>query len=437
MESVFLSISYGGLLYGIWVGNGHFHDYGIGAIFISYVFLILAVYLFLKKHSSFLFDPILLLFLLLLFSLFLNILVSPALYLHQSFFAAAYRIFCAILFAGAFIVYKPHSKFENKRHLMFRGACGAAFLFRVWLIFASPSPVIDVFAQFQESAQHILAGLNPYTTLVSDVYQGTRDYGYHMLGYAYPPSNLYLHVLFYFLFKDIRFGYVLMELIAAFSLYKIIPTPQKKFAELITLLFLYNPRGLFVLEQAWSEPFILGFFALFVYLFIRNQKSSWLPVLYGYLVSLKQYLVFFIFSYLILEKRKSRIFTMLGIIILTTLPFWLWDAHSFLKYGLLFQFKTPFREDGLTLVSVFYRWFGWTAGKGLAVVLGFAINIFWLWRFKKESVSNYLYLSTLTLFSMFLMGSQAFCNYYYLVGNLLLFILAIRLRELNLVESQA
>ena len=58
--------------------------------------------------------------------------------------------------------------------VVFFAAVAAGFVLRLAMPVVSPSPVIDVFAQFQESAQHLLEGLNPYTVPFSDVYRGTR-----------------------------------------------------------------------------------------------------------------------------------------------------------------------------------------------------------------------------------------------------------------------
>ena len=99
------------------------------------------------------------------------------------------------------------------------GGVTAAIMLRLWLPMASPAPIIDVFVQFQESAQNLVNGLNPYKVQVSDVYRGTENFGYTVFGYSYLPANLYLQTLGYALFGDIRYSYVAAELVAAASLY--------------------------------------------------------------------------------------------------------------------------------------------------------------------------------------------------------------------------
>src|SRR4051812_40003996 len=105
--------------------------------------------------------------------------------------------------------------------VVFFAAVAAGFGLRLAMPVVSPSPVIDVFAQFQESAQHLLAGLNPYTVPFSDVYRGTRDYGYHTFGYAYLPANILPQTLSYWLTGDIRYGCIAAEAVVAAALYRV------------------------------------------------------------------------------------------------------------------------------------------------------------------------------------------------------------------------
>ena len=152
----------------------------------------------------------------------------------------------------------------------------AGFGLRLAMLVVSPSPVIDVFVQFQESAQHLLAGLNPYTVPFSDVYHGTHDYGYHALGYAYPPANLLLQTVAYGLAGDVRYGCIAAEIVVAIALYRVArPAPGRLVPMLVVLLFLFHPRGLFVIEQGWTEPFIAGAFGLFLWLRDRRPESAW------------------------------------------------------------------------------------------------------------------------------------------------------------------
>jgi hypothetical protein len=299
----------------------------------------------------------------------------------------------------------------------------AGFALRIWMLRVSPAPVIDVFVEFQESARHLLAGLNPYTVPVSDVYRGTQDYGYRLLGYAYLPANLYLQTLAYSLAGDFRYACIAAEAIVAFALYRV-AGPGRRVAMLAVLLFLFHPRGLLVIEQGWTEPFIAGAFALFLWLRARRPESLGAAAAYGYMLSLKQYLVYFVLHLFMIERRGKALAVAAATGLVTLVPFLVWDPSSFFTYAVKFQLETPFRPDGLTVVSLLYRLFGFTAGKWLAGLVGLGVALYTYRRFLRLGLVGYLLAVTLTTFSIFLFGSQAFCNYYYLVSVLCVFLIA-------------
>jgi len=309
---------------------------------------------------------------------------------------------------------------------VFFAAVAAGFALRLAMPVVSPSPVIDVFAQFQESAQHLLDGLNPYTVPFSDVYRGARDYGYRTFGYAYLPANILPQTVSYWLTGDIRYGCIAAEAIVAVALYRTArPAPGRLAPMLVVLLFLFHPRGLYVIEQAWTEPFIAGAFALFLWLRDRTPASLWPAAAYGYMLSLKQYLVYFVLHLFMIERRPKALAAAAATGFLTLVPFLVWNPASLFTYGVMFQLETPFRPDGLTVVALLYRLFGFTAGKWLAALVGLGVGVYTYWRFIALGLPGYLLAVTLTTYAIFLFGSQAFCNYYYLVSVLCLFVMAV------------
>ena len=299
---------------------------------------------------------------------------------------AAYRVVQAVVnlvligaVGSTFLRRAP--AFRSCRAVFF-AAVVAGFGLRLAMPVVSPSPVIDVFVQFQESAQHLLAGLNPYTVPFSDVYHGTRDYGYHTFGYAYLPANLLLQTVAYWLTGDIRYGCIAAEAVVAMALYRIArPAPGRLAPMLVVLLFLFHPRGLFVIEQAWTEPFIAGAFALFLWLRDRRPGSVWAAAAYGYMLSLKQYLVYFVLHLFMIERRPKALAAAAATGFLTLVPFLVWNPVSLYTYGVMFQLETPFRPDGLTVVTLLYRLFGFTAGKWLAALVGLGVGVYTYWRF--------------------------------------------------------
>ncbi len=364
----------------------------------------------------------------LIFLLVFGLFDSPGYHLRNEFYKETFRC-CQVglALAVAVVFLRATATGVRSRVVLLGVVIGLAL--RIGMIVASPSPRIDVFTQFQESADHLLHGLNPYVTAVSDPYLGKKSFGYTVTGYSYPPASLYPQTASYFLFGDIRYAYVAFEAVAIAALYALAAPTRRGAAGLLVLLFLFHPRGLFEIEQAWNEPLLVGAAAVFLWLAATRPASRWLPVAFGFFLSLKQYLVFFALLFLAPRARWRLLPVVTAVIAVTWLPFLLWDAAAAIDNGLLFQFSTPFRVDGLTFSTLLYRWFGWMPTKWVAIGVGAVVASVTAAKFRDGSTASWLYASLLTTLAVFLTGSQAFCNYYYFLGSLILFLLALRLRE--------
>ena len=271
----------------------------------------------------------------------------------------------------------------------------------------SPSPRIDVFTAGQESTSRLLASENPYASSITDPYGGQKDFGYEkMPGYPYLPGSLLLQTVGG-LFGDVRWVSVASMLLSAFLLWKI------SGSGLLSLLWLYQPRGLFVVEHAWVEPLMVV--TLLLMLKVKQQG-----ILFGLLLSLKQSLLFFLVHGLFLERRTL----LKGIIVAAVIivPFVLWDTAAFQEGVIEFSFAMGHRSDALTLPTrmgiVLPRL--WTLAVGLVASL-ITLRVF---RSLPRPL-GFLYAATITTFAMYLLGSQAFVNYYFFVGGLLLSTVAI------------
>lgn len=305
--------------------------------------------------------------------------------------------------------------------------CIAAVALRLVMPLASPAPVIDVFVMLQESARNLLAGLNPYTVPVTDVYGGKTNYGYDPnFAYAYLPATLYPETLSYALFRDVRYAHLAAELLAALLLF----TQARRrmgtsTSQWLTLIFLFHPRSLYVLENAWTEPLIIGAYALCDWLASRYPGSKRLAIAYGILLSTKLYLVYFALHALLLERRPARLLLIALAALATTLPFIIANPEAFIRYGVLFQLTPAFRPDALSLLAGLHDFGVALASSKLpAMLAGAACALYTLWRFFPLGNEGWRWATTITTWAIFLMGSQAFCNYYYFIGAMVLFTLA-------------
>ena len=145
--------------------------------------------------------------------------------------------------------------------------------------------------------------------------------------------------------------------------------------------------------------------------------------MYGYFLSLKQYLLFFVLEWLIIERNIWRLLLGIAVVAVTATPFALWNFESFWEQGVLFNIgHTGFRADSLSISSVLYPLIG-PINKSLSVVIGGVVAVWSFLAMRQQGLPGYLWAVSIATYAMFLFGSQAFCNYYYFVGGLLLFTL--------------
>jgi hypothetical protein len=270
-----------------------------------------------------------------------------------------------------------------------------------------------------------LEGRNPYTTPVSEFDRGLNQFGYRVRAYVYPPANLYLQTPAYRLTGESRVAQVCAEAIVVLALWSL---ARRRWGSVIAgwicLLFLYHPCGLRVIEQAWTDPLILLVFALYLLLYDRRRYTAAAAV-FGYLLSLKQYLVFFLVQWFYVERRWTRILLALAVGGLTMLPLLLAAPAAFFREAMLFNLRLPFRHDGLTIFGCLCPAFGITPPPGWSLTVGVLASVLLIVPLRQiAGLRAYLFGVTITTFSVFLFGSQGFCNYYYLVSGLILFLIA-------------
>lgn len=323
------------------------------------------------------------------------------------------------------------------RRFVFIAALGIGVVFTLAMPIVSPDPLIDVFAMLQSSAAALLDGQNPYTTPVPDVYHGLN--GPQLPGLVYPPAILWIITPVYGVLHDVRFAMIAGLIAALCAIWKLSgktfalraePSDETAWSELLVLLLLWHPRGLFVIEQSWVDPLIAGL--LGITLMLRMHRSAVSAGMYGLMVSLKQYLVFFIPIFFLLEKSRKKWLTAGLIAIFGILPFLLWDPVAFWNHGLLFQLTDKFRPDALTVPAFLWQFTGWEPGRGLSLAVG-AIAVFVALPLTRRmsQPGGFLCAAAFIHYALFLLGSQGFANYYWLVCALLIFALAASSKKLG------
>lgn len=298
--------------------------------------------------------------------------------------------------------------------------------FRIAVPIISPSPDIDVFIGSTEAANHMLQGLNPYSTPLENIGEHHNIFGYQLNAYFYLPLPLLLQTLSLVMTSDIRYASVLAEIVIIIGLYILSRTHlNNSKAELLTLLFALHPYSLFVIELAWLEPMILALvWSAFIF-YVFNKKTGSAAFL-GLASGMKQSLMGFIIAWPLLRMSwKHALIT----IIFLTLPmilFFIWDPISLWREGILFQFRSGFRADSMNILGFLHTSTNVMPGKGFGAIVGIvaALMSTLLCRPLPPAIGFVASIS-LSSFALFLFGPQAFLNYYYLVMGLTLLLMSV------------
>jgi hypothetical protein len=295
----------------------------------------------------------------------------------------------------------------------------------VWMIRVSPNPHIDVFIFQKESVLALFSGQNPYAMTYPDIYYPLELYGPGLsvdgrltFGFPYPPLSLLLAIPGQLLGGDYRYSQLAAMALSAWFMAKARPGP---FGTALAALFLFTPRIFFVLEQGWTEPYIVMLLAAVIYFAIR--RPAWLPVALGLFLAIKQYMVFGLpLAYLLLPQplppwkalRRFGLLT-LGTALLVSLPLAIWDLPAFWKDVVVLQLWQPFRPDALSYLAWFAQG---SAGARLPTALAFiaafiALGLA-LWR-APRTPAGFAAGVALVYIAFFAFNKQAFCNYYFFV----------------------
>jgi hypothetical protein len=296
------------------------------------------------------------------------------------------------------------------------------FSLGVWLIRTAPNPEVDVFEFQQKSSAALLKGRNPYELKARNIYGPSALYGPGMVkdghltfGNPYPPLTTLLATLGYLLAGDVRYAHLAaITLGGALMAYM----HSSRIAALVACLYLFTPRVFFVLEQSWTEPFVVLLLAATV--FCASHQRKLLPIALGLLLASKQYVVLAVpAAFLLLHAPVGwgallRLYVQASIVaLLVTLPFLLWNAQEFMANVVWLQWYQPFRKDALSYLVLYAR-FAPVPPQWIVLVPLIPTVLLTLWR-NPRTPAGFAGAIALIFFVFFAFSKQAFCNYYFLV----------------------
>lgn len=368
----------------------------------------------------------------------------PGIYLRSAAWNFGYWALVAVAVVAATAFFSTETGDAPLRRRGFLCLVAVGLALKVYLLIASPAPVIDVFAMLQGGADALARGENPYVAAYPDPYRP----GALIDTYLYPPLTLLVTAPFRWLFGDARAGLAACDVATFFLLLRLgaprdaAPATERReraghdTARLCALLFLFHPRALFVLEQSWTEPIAaLGFVAFLVATQSRRVLTAALCL--GFFFASKQYLGLLAplcglgFWRLVrgsapslgraLARFAGHVGIALAVAAAVTLPLALWNWSAFVQDVWTFHWASPFREDALNLSALLFQAFGVRVPEVIAVGAATAAAAAGLWAAARRPTPAGLAAgAALTLLLALQLQKHAFCNYYHLVGILLL-----------------
>jgi len=300
----------------------------------------------------------------------------------------------------------------------------AATVLHVVTVVAVPIPDIDVWIWTQACLQALLQGVHPYTVDVVDLITKVLNLGPTATVYPYMPLTLVAFAPAYALFGDYR---VMLAVCvpATVALNRAAGRQlglDRRFIDATTLAFLLFPRGVWLTCFGWNEPLLVVVLSGFVYLATRAPGGTAQAIAFVLLPALKQYIVAPVVLFLaIIRPRASVAATAMTVAAATVVPFLIWDWRSTV-HGIAAQMLAPAqpRLDSTSLVALVELLTGVTVTRWLSVSVQFLVAGVAYARLRDHGLGGLLLASALAMNATFLAGWQAFMNYYYLVGEMLL-----------------
>ena len=333
----------------------------------------------------------------------------------------------AIVLVGVF----SSDEWRWQRRAAVIALAGSLCLFAIGPI-GAPQPPIDVFTWTQTSVGALLHRINPYTVVAPDVYHGRYDPGYTVSVYPYMPATLLIYAPWVGVLGDFRFALAACLALTVAMIHRIGRQldihPQLIFAA--SLAVVLHPSGSRMIESGWTEPLLVLGAALFVSFALRRPDGIGQAASFLLLPAMKQYVLAPTVLYLLSGGRAIRprvIAAAATIGAATVLPFLVWNWHATLS-GMVFQMQAPRgpRLGSTSLVALLATTSGIYPGIWLSAVAQLIAGALAWWRLRDDGVSGLMLASALSLFATFLLGWQAFVNYYFFVGALLILAALVR-----------
>lgn len=276
---------------------------------------------------------------------------------------------------------------------------------------------IDVYVLHVRTAQALASGQNPYTDAVT-VPDGSPLAGPDdvLTGYVYPPLTGLSYALGHWLAPDTRYT-SLAAWLGVLGIVGVAAVRRLSLRHALIMLLLASvPGWWFLLRAAWTEPLSVMFMAIALALWKRPFGSG---LGLGAALASKQY--FFVTAPVLLLHRDigwvRRLVVAAAVVAVTIGAVLIWDFSAFWEAAIAFHTSTPPRPDSANLVGMLdMLGIRWAPPSILPIGLGIGAGI-WAGA-GSHRASTFVLAMAFAMAASFLVSSQAFANYWFLIFGL-------------------
>jgi hypothetical protein len=335
-----------------------------------------------------------------------------------SFVPPVYALWAAIL---VLFIVRPGLRYDPRHNAIATCLLLAVHLaLGVWVVANAPAGG-DVYVFQQHGVLRLLSGRNPWAMRFPNIYHPFEGFygpglvvkGVLQFGYPYTPLPLLPTSLSWVATHEIRYAHAFALTATAALLAFAKPS---RVATLAAMLLVFSPRFGFLLQMAWTEPFVTVLLAGVVFCACRAPRL--LPAVLGLFLASKQYLLFVIpaawwwwhnpkFG----KDTLIKLCASMAVAALVIIPFALWNFKAFVHSAVTLQFHQPFRNDALSFVALLRH----LGGPELSnVSLSLVLVALWLaCRRLTKTTSGFCLAVGFAYFVFLSFNKQAFCNYYF------------------------
>jgi hypothetical protein len=276
-----------------------------------------------------------------------------------------------------------------------------------WILQTSSIPDSAVHSVQRNAADALLHGRTPYELSFPEL-KGR--------GFPYPPLTLMLDALGQAIAGDHRYAQLLAITISGALMAYARPG---RVGAIAAALFLFTPRMFLVLQQGWTETFLVLALSASVWCACRRPKIF--PFALGMLFALKAYLVLGLPAASLMLRRPFKRKDVLnlslkaiGTALVVTFPLAAWAPAAFLRSVGTLELDPTFKPEPLSYLAYFAREGGLQFPSAVAYVAAAFAAALALWR-APRTAAGFSAALALTFGAFFAFHPAATFNHYFLV----------------------